>query len=352
MIPITLNIILALAFAAYEKPQSDIIFSHQTHFVERDIECSACHKTEQSMSAQDENIPGHDECSACHSVSNAPDDCRLCHGDPDSPMGIVMPKRELIFPHATHLGENASSQECLTCHKGDEAMESRVIGAAYPSMEQCFQCHDGLGASAECTLCHSRPAEMSLLVHPPDWEHAHRFASNDGGGQNCMPCHHTESFCSDCHAGDNLVETVHDLNYRFNHGLDAKGKEFECQTCHDFDTFCIDCHSQEDAIPFNHFYSEWSPRRNSRTHADAARQDMESCASCHAEERSTCSQPGCHSDMDGVRGTDPSIHPSNFTDLEKGPWHDDPSFECFQCHPNPGLAGRAFCGYCHGEIGD
>jgi len=35
---------------------------------------------------------------------------------------------------------------------------------------------------------------------------------------------------------------VHDLNFRFTHGIAAKGKLLECQTCHDAEKFCTTCH--------------------------------------------------------------------------------------------------------------
>jgi hypothetical protein len=349
MISVIFNVIMLIAFSAYKAPDSDLIFSHQSHFVERDIECAACHNTAKSVSALDENMPGHDECSECHSVSNAPDDCRLCHRDPENPLGIKMPWPELIFAHVTHVGSDPTSEKCLSCHKGIANQAApRAVEEIYPSMNNCFQCHDGLTASAECKACHSQPTQMADLIHPADWEHAHRFVARDEAGQSCTPCHHTETFCSECHVGDNLVETVHDLNYRFNHGLDARGKEFECQNCHDFESFCSSCHEQQDAMPFNHTFAQWHPRINPRPHAEAARRDIESCAACHSgEESRTCSQPGCHGDYDGIRGTQQNIHPSDITDMGEGPWHDDSDFECFQCHTNTQRAGVGFCGYCH-----
>jgi len=353
MNPIIINLVLSLIFVSYEKSDSDIIFDHKAHFGDRAIECQDCHKSAQSVSANDVNMPGHDECSDCHSVSNAPEDCKLCHTNAENPRGINMPKREVIFSHKGHLGENPTSKDCLTCHAGiDKAETHAATIQGYPSMTQCFQCHDGMSASADCETCHSQPLTMTQMVHPPDWMHAHQFAAVDEQRQSCAPCHHTESFCSDCHAGDNLVQTVHDLNYRFNHGLDAKGKESQCQSCHDIETFCGDCHNQEDVIPLSHFYASWNPRTDPTVHADFAQRDIESCASCHDEDSFTCGQSGCHGDTDGIRGTNVTIHPKSFMESEKGPWHDDPGYQCFQCHTNTQHAGAGFCGYCHGENGE
>jgi len=348
MIPIILCVTISAAVAAFPPSESDIIFNHAAHFSERDIECATCHGVAQSTMASDINMPGHDECSSCHSVTNAPDDCRLCHTDPENPLGTTTPSREIIFSHKKHLDLGIGPNGCLECHSGAEKAHGKLSSQNFPSMEDCFQCHDGIGASAECKDCHSRPAEMTQLVHPPNWKHAHKFEAN-AEGKSCAPCHHNETFCSDCHAGDNLTGFVHDLNYRFNHGLDAKGKEFECQNCHEFQTFCNDCHERENAIPLNHLNPLWSPRLSPSAHAEEARLDIESCASCHGgESRSTCAQPGCHSDSDGIQGTDPTIHGSDISDLGNGPWHDDRSFQCYQCHVYTGNPGIGFCGYCHG----
>lgn len=351
MMPILICLTISAAVAAYAPTQTDIIFNHAAHFSERSIDCATCHDVTKSTMASDKNIPGHDVCSACHSVEKSPDDCRLCHANPENPVGVIMPPREIVFAHSRHTGEAPKSQVCLECHQGVDTATGELSAQNYPPMQKCFQCHDGIGVTADCKACHTQSAKMAQLVHPPDWKHSHKFEAN-ADGKSCAPCHQNETFCSDCHAGDNLTGFVHDLNYRYNHGLDAKAKEFECQSCHDFQTFCSECHDRENAIPLNHLNRNWSPRNNPIYHAIAARQDIEACASCHDENRSTCAQPGCHNDSDGIRGTNPSIHPSNIDELGKGPWHDDRSFQCYQCHAYTGVAGVGFCGYCHGDNGD
>ena len=182
MIPIIFNIIVSLIFTTYEKTESDITFSHKAHFGDRDIECQACHKAAQSVSADDINMPGHDECSECHSVSNAPDDCGICHADPANPKGITMAEREITFSHRAHLGDNPTSDDCLSCHQGIDQLVSQLTSTEYPWVE--------------CEACHSRPAIVTALVHPPDWGHAHKFAAADDQRQSCAPCHHNESFCT------------------------------------------------------------------------------------------------------------------------------------------------------------
>jgi hypothetical protein len=353
MIPIYLIVAALVALTGYPTTHSGVIFSHSSHYGTRNIECVDCHtKVAKSISAQDKLIPGHDDCSSCHSVDKAPNDCKLCHTDPNNPSGVAEAKQEVKFSHQSHLDDSTAASVCLTCHPGIDKLNGHPSEANFPSMNRCFKCHDGIKAAKDCKECHTKPAEMQTMIHPSDYLHAHRFDA-DAKETSCEPCHQKESSCSECHAGDNLVRTVHNSNYRFTHGLDAKGKEFECRNCHDYETFCNDCHNQEGDIPLNHYAADWNPRTSPTRHAEEARKDIESCAGCHEEEgRSTCAQPGCHWDGDGVRGTQPSIHASSITDLDHGPWHNDPGFQCFQCHISTHTPGVGFCGYCHGTKGN
>jgi hypothetical protein len=59
-----------------------------------------------------------------------------------------------------------------------------------------------------------------------------------------------------------------------------------------------------------------------------------------------------------VKGTNPKTHPSRFmADNDSGDWHTSVGATCFACHTDPnarprplgGVAGRGFCGYCHGK---
>jgi hypothetical protein len=350
MMPIILNVFCALVVTAYVPVKSGVMFTHSSHISERDIECKTCHDMAQSVSLSEKNIPGHDICSQCHSVDKA-DDCRLCHKNPGDPSGVTWPAQELKFSHKAHLGGDLSNGVCLSCHHKVDKTKGDLTEVNFPAMQQCFRCHDDAKASSDCKTCHSKPAEMKKLMHAPDYRHSHKFDANAKDRKNCRPCHQAETFCSDCHAGDNLTGFVHDLNYRFNHALDAKGKENQCESCHDMQTFCEPCHQQEGNIPLSHLAANWSPRTNPAAHATEAQKDIEACAACHDEPDGTCSQPGCHYDGDGIRGNNPTIHASTITDIGHGPWHDDPGFQCFRCHISTHQPGRGFCGYCHGAKG-
>ena len=86
------------------------------------------------------------------------------------------------------------------------------------------------------------------------------------------------------------MKGAHDLNYRFTHAIDAKGKERECAVCHEPASFCTECHRPESDPAFFrppwHGGSDWGAIAGAvgsggGRHAVLARRDMERCAACH-----------------------------------------------------------------------
>ena len=86
-------------------------------------------------------------------------------------------------------------------------------------------------------------------------------------------------------------------------------------------------------------------------HAILARRDLESCTACHDVQGADPSCITCHLDSDGIQGTNPKTHISNFLRNEEGDWHQDAGSICYNCHTSatpqsPITSG--FCNYCHG----
>ncbi len=337
---------ITLAFLSFQQKKADSLkFNHAKHVVEVEMKCVDCHIVAESDRASDNNLPAMKKCEECHSTSEAPSDCVLCHTDPANPKRVEMPRRDMTFSHEAHVEKSQSNDLCLSCHKGIDKVTGRSADAGYPVWDDCFKCHEGESASSDCSVNRFNPSRNGNLVHPVGWEHEHKFSANQAG-QDCESCHHSETFCSDCHAGDNITGSVHELNYRYSHGLDAKGKVHDCQSCHDTEQFCSSCHEQGGGErPLNHLMAGWATPPYE--HGQEARNDIESCASCHSTEAPVCAV--CHSDFDGVRGTNPPIHPESIDNMEEGPWHEDSAYQCFMCHTNTGTAGAGFCGYCHGD---
>jgi len=331
-------LIAALPDSRLIVPPSNLIFSHAFHVGEQEIECIACHtETESSALSSDKNLPTMDECGQCHDVEDD-EDCGICHRDPDEAAELINPSRSIAFNHQVHIAEGT---ECITCH-GDVSEVDQLTEENLPKMSVCFNCHDGSTAGNNCSICHDDQTTLKA-IHPADWRHKHgeRAAVER---EWCLGCHRDGRSCLNCHEGDNLTGNIHDLNYRFTHGLDAGTKRVECGQCHNKRTFCVDCHENELRMPLNHSRLSWV-----NGHGQAARNDIENCAACHDVSDPTCARAGCHSDFDGIRGTDPAIHdPSTGRFDTKGSWHDDGGYFCYQCHTNTHLPGTGFCGYCHG----
>jgi c(7)-type cytochrome triheme protein len=306
--------------------------------------------------------------------------------NPDDIQAAPAVERELVFSHKQHLA--MKNVECSTCHKGLDS--ATFAGAAnMPSMETCTTCHNERQATKQCEACHTN---LNNLI-PPDhleanFKKSHRELTRLGGLEtNCATCH-TQSFCAECHDGAALMrfgkgawmadptprvfpgnrsgtmtaQMVHDLNYRFTHGIDAKSKSSECYTCHSAQEFCSECHETGDNITSHGSKPAWHLGAGFTTigvgsgggrHAILARRDIETCVACHDAQGGDPTCITCHSDADGIRGTDPRTHPAGFMKTEHGSWHEQPGATCYNCHTDlnarpDGKKGRNFCGYCHG----
>jgi len=276
-------------YASNDDPtKSDIIFDHEIH---SDLECIDCHGDAIGSNKSDDRLfPEMEFCGDCHDIED-PDDCTVCHRNGDEPEASPDPVRNILFSHKKHYDLEI---DCLNCHN----FPARVT---IPGKPFCMDCHDGHSAKNDCQSCHGD--NYSLLdIHPLNWrdQHGSQAILNE---EFCISCHRSESFCIDCHQGDNTDGAIHNLNYRYTHALDAGGKEINCYNCHDNRTFCNECHLSENRMPLEHSTLGWI-----NEHGSAARNNVENCASCHDSSDPNCARIGCHSDKDGLRGTDPPIH--------------------------------------------
>jgi hypothetical protein len=235
-----------------------------------------------------------------------------------------------------------------------------------------------------CENCHTTTANLLPQDHKTaGFFENHKFSA-EREDQNCAICH-DNNFCESCHTATVMIDEsntaqdfytpysphkflqnskmqqitrVHDLNFRYSHGIDAKGKEDQCQTCHQLETFCSECHNSIGEgdyalggfVPFSHTKANFTTigvGTGGGEHAILAKRDIESCIACHDIYSGDPNCILCHVDPDGIKGTNPKTHDSGFMDSEKGDWHDDQGSVCFTCHTNTGTAGIGFCGYCH-----
>ncbi len=320
-----LLLMVSLSWASYNRlearlviPETSLIFSHSFHVDEQEIECTSCHpEIENSKLSSDRNLPTMEECEACHDVDDD-ETCGMCHKVADEPEELINPDRPIDFNHELHL---SSGMECSGCH-GEVGKVEILTDDNLPDKKTCMNCHNNVKADGSCEKCHSDKITLTD-IHPKEWRHTHAENINFDN-EWCSNCHKIERDCLECHKGDNTTGKIHDLNYRLTHGLDANSKALDCQKCHDRENFCNTCHIRELRLPLNHSSLGWIGQ-----HSQAAKNDIENCASCHMSDDLTCARAGCHSDFDGIRGTDPKIHISGAEQFEsEGDWHNDNNFYC------------------------
>jgi hypothetical protein len=306
--------------------------------------------------------------------------------NPDSIEPYVRPVQTITFSHEQHLA--MKGVECTTCHAG---LDSVAYAGAQnmPAMVTCNTCHNDTKATNTCEACHTSFVDLVPSDHlAGDFRKEHKRLTRLGALRvACATCH-TQTFCADCHDAASLMEfgkrdlmaepsprnspsdspvqmtlqSVHSLNYKFTHGVDAKSKAADCYSCHASRQFCVDCHQTGGNVTAQAFKPAWHEGPGFTTlgvgsgggrHAVMARRDIESCASCHDTQGADPVCITCHTDADGIRGTDPRTHPAGFMRNEHGPWHTNPGATCYNCHTDynarpDGVKGKNFCGYCHG----
>jgi Cytochrome c7 and related cytochrome c len=379
----------AKVFATERYDNSKIIkFDHKLHVTDAGVKCEDCHKGAVSSASSKDNLnPKKENCTGCHDVKDQKT-CNLCHYD-GVYKKLKSAKTELIFSHKVHVA--GEKKACLDCHQGlDKVKYSKESAAGFPIMESCYSCHNTQKASGNCESCHSNLTGLTPKNHlSPNFLNEHRVVDASSGKNNCMMCH-SDNFCQACHSpvgfsGNNSkdgfyapyyskegavrtdrtalqkLNTAHDLNYRFSHGLDANQKGYECKTCHEVQNFCAPCHQSggelvTGMVPTTHTMPNFTTlgvNTGGGLHSDLAKKDLESCQSCHDVEGRDPACIKCHFDNDGIKGTNPKTHESGFMRDEKGIWHDTEGAVCYACHtdmnakPN-GTTGIGFCGYCHG----
>ena len=318
-----------------------ITFSHKKHIAEAGItDCATCHvAAKTSKLAADNLAAGHEACATCHDeqVNDAEQKkCGYCHNDPQNIMSVPAAKREIIFSHESHVAQGA---ECATCHVGVETVDM-VTAANMPSMTTCNTCHNDSKATNTCEACHTNFATLIPVDHQrSDFIRNHSSLTRVGAlNAECQTCH-TETFCQQCHMSAELksfaygrkrdlttepshktstkdspkqmvLQNVHELNYRFTHGIDARAKQADCQSSHSVQTFCAECHdaggniSQLRFKPASHGvpgFTTLGRGSGGGLHAEEARRDMESCASCHDVEGKDPACMTCHLDNGKVR---------------------------------------------------
>lgn len=317
-------------------------FSHKFHIQDAGIaDCATCHPAAKTSALVSDNLAAtHDACVTCHEEQVNDADmvkCGYCHNNPADIQAAPAVKRDLIFSHAAHTA--MEGVECATCHAGVDQVDY-VSASNLPSMATCNTCHNDKKATNTCEACHTNFVTLLPVDHQSsDFIRNHKDVARLGAlSTDCQTCH-KETFCQQCHLNpelksynygkrqdlttepshktstkdspaQTLLQNVHELNYRFTHGIDAKSRQSDCQSCHSVQTFCAECHSAGGNItqlkfkPSSHSipgFTMLGRGSGGGLHAEEARRDMESCISCHDVEGKDPTCMTCHLDNGKVR---------------------------------------------------
>lgn len=161
----------------------------------------------------------------------------------------------------------------------------------------CAECHDADEVEGLLVKFSAQVAEIGPpqppADHTMDFRRAHG-ASASVDRDYCSRCHR-EDFCQDCHEGINISGRIHPLNFKATHFFDAQGQEEDCLVCHETRQFCTDCHRRNMVLP--HMLGPgWANGAQGGTHAEEAESNLETCLDCHDLGMSdpVCTRPGCH----------------------------------------------------------
>ena len=292
------------AFLGASNIEAQSEFPHEKHSIFFS-DCTACHAGVSSGSFEGV-YPEASFCTACHDGGTAP---VIGWTTPEDPR-----PSNLGFEHAPH-----TAFDCTNCHIRGESDDLSAITFPRPSL--CLGCHapqaeNHMAAVEECQTCHVPATESGSWATAPDGfprPDSHRFSDFIRGHRAqaaaspdyCAICH-TESSCTSCHEGQG-APAFHPMNFLADHAPEAYGRMNDCSSCHSAEAFCRTCHinlginaTGEAGVAYHDAESFWI-----QSHAPAARQDLESCVSCH--QQTDCLR--CHSAQMGL-GVNP--HGPNF----------------------------------------
>jgi hypothetical protein len=211
------------------------------------------------------------------------------------------------------LPENHQTADFWLKH-GQQAMADATLCAVCHQREYCSRCHvnafevapiqslPSSAATAEYVASKEWPAPPT---HTPFFLEGHKSVAA-AMTENCQVCHVVEEQCQTCHLGSETLERprtktdvdlYHPFNFMQQHSTAAFNQETECASCHNVEVFCRDCHSNlgyaSGGRTSSGFHNESAAFQFG--HGQAARQGLETCAACHAQE--DCLQ--CHSAKTG-----------------------------------------------------
>lgn len=271
-------IISGTLFASSLDWESDLVFSHKYHAEEAGAECSDCHgKVAESIKGADDLLPEMETCYSCHDEDM---DCESCHLQGEDP--IILPRIDTYSAKFNHKIHAKNEIDCAKCHSQVINKEKVNSGLHLPVMNNCMACHDTPDEISGCYSCHTENENLVPQDHVVSWKTEHGLYSESE--TTCQSCH-TESYCIDCHQGENSFSQSHTADFIITHGMSFLVRETDCETCHQSIDYCVECHVHVNYIqPPSHMLinfksdaSDYDPT----LHAEEARMNFETCPVCH-----------------------------------------------------------------------
>jgi hypothetical protein len=322
------------AVAALPKPPShgrpDFASAHAPITPVSSASCATCHARE--------------SCSRCH-VNSSSQPLIAALGR-DHRVARLMAGKSASYPvpadhhsdtftrdHGARAREN--SARCATCHARPSCTTCHVGGATNPVIASMPLVERGGAPGVSLRLIPMRRRAISL-TNPPATDtiaqspravrvHEAGFRLNHtaeaSSSMSCAGCHE-QQFCSSCHAGES-TRRFHAANFVQRHAADSWGRETQCSSCHNTELFCRSCHRESGLasrgrldVAFHNAQPQWLLQ-----HGRAARQGLQSCATCHAQRDCLT----CHSTI----GWGVNPHGAGF---KAGRMADRNATQCLLCH--------------------
>jgi hypothetical protein len=292
----------------------------ESHLAVPDSACATCHlPLSQARSLPDDRIahfpkpPSHDEpgfsleghgrqvrsltpgapvaasCATCH----ARDFCITCHVDAPEQRAIqgleadprsLAIKTELTSPPSHRASDflirhgglaRRGAADCRTCHTQESCTTCHIQQPA--AARGLAMAGPGRGKGAETIKV--RPAN-----HGTDFRDTHAPYAQ-ASPRSCAACH-ARTECLDCHRPSAAATNgYHPAGFLTRHPAAAYNREVSCNDCHSSTAFCAACHEQSGVTTSRRLGSGFHDAKNRFLfgHGQAARQNLESCVSCHAE---------------------------------------------------------------------
>jgi hypothetical protein len=229
-------------------------------------------------------------CATCH----ARDFCAECHVNaPEVPViqALGPDPRSLAKRPELEAPRSHEEPQFIEKHGGQARKRARTCAACH-TQESCLTCHAptpgvaqampvaGPGRGRGAVTERRRPAS-----HGPDFSENHGPVAGSRQ-QSCATCH-ARAECYSCHqpsAGEG-TPGYHPGGFLSRHPAAAYARETDCTSCHNTRQFCTNCHVNAGFFVTGTLRPGYhDAKRNFLLgHGQAARQELESCVSCHTE---------------------------------------------------------------------